>query len=72
MKAVNRDKIIEAQIIEPYENDPTIPIDGNTHGWQVALIVGYTNEGFPIKMIIDKESEYECKQFMYNLGFIIF
>lgn len=70
MKAINRDKIIEASIIEPYEFDSEAPF-GSSHGWQVLLVVGYTMEGYPIQKNIDMENEDQCIEFIKGLNFVL-
>jgi len=67
---VNTDKIIEAFISKPYENSGE-PWDlGNTHGWEVVLVTGYNNEGYPYKITIPEESEIDCIKKMNKLVLI--
>lgn len=67
-RVVNPNRIIEANIQEPFEYDPDIPF-GTTHGWQVILLVGFS-EGIPNTICIDKETEQECVDLVNSLGFI--
>ena len=67
---VNTSKIIEAFISEPYENSGE-PFDmGNTHGWEVILITGYTQDGYPNKITISEESEIDCIKKLNKLGLV--
>ena len=65
-RVINPNRIIEANIQEPFEHDPEIPF-GFTHGWQVILLVGFS-EGIP--NTIDKETEQECIDLVNSLGFV--
>ena len=64
---INKDKIIEVFYSEPYEPDAEMPF-GEKHGWRVILIVGYEDNGYAIRIIIDKESEKDCVDFINNLN----
>ncbi len=58
---INKDKIIEAVILEPYTASEDDFDFGNTRGWQLVLIVGYYQDGHPIKVVIDKDSKESCE-----------
>lgn len=70
MRVINKDKVIEAFIREPYINSGEQWDMGHTHGWQVILVVGYLADGYQRDIIIDKESRDECVNLIQKLGFI--
>ena len=65
---INKDKIIMAFILEPYENGGEIYDISPSHGWQVQCIIGFTMEGHSITKEIDCESEDECIIVLNHLG----
>ena len=65
---INKNKIIEANINEPYENEGENWDMTNTRGWELVLTVGYDERTYPIKITIPKESEKECIDTVINLG----
>ena len=64
---INANKIIEAMIVEPYENDGVFD-NCPTRGWQVWFIVGYQNDGIADKIAIDYDSEQMCLNACKELG----
>jgi hypothetical protein len=69
MRAINKDKIVEAFIRKPYKNTGENWDHESSHGWQVVLVIDISPEA--THYIIDKESEEECIEFINSLGFII-
>lgn len=70
MKAINKDKIIMAEIVEPHEHDPDAPFgDERTHGWQVRLTIGYC-ENWPIYETVEATSEDNAMRIIQDLGLI--
>ena len=65
---INKNKIIEAYISEPYKNSGEDFDFISTHGWQLHLVVAYHSDGYPIKTVIDKESEQACLLLAEDLG----
>ena len=59
MKYLNKDRIIGADILPPYENSGESWDFTNTSGWQVCFLVGY-RDGHPDYIIVEKETEAEC------------
>ena len=70
MRVVNKDRIIEAYIREPYENSGEQWDYGSSHGWQVILVVGFLSEGQERQIIIEKESKKECVDLINSFGFV--
>ncbi|GEM_PF-4981781 len=70
MRVINKNRIIEAYIREPYENSGESWDYGHSHGWQVVLVAGYLPEGQEIQIIIDKQSKEECVELITNFGFV--
>ena len=69
MRAINKDKILYAYIIEPYENKDKFNYN-EPHGWLVALVFGYLPNGNEIKKVVTKESKEECIELIKSFGFI--
>ena len=67
---INKDKIYEAYVNEPYEADSDLPFSGTSHGWQIVLVLGYSNDGYQNKTVIDKNNEEECIDFIKSLNFL--
>ena len=67
MKYINSNKIITADILEPYINSGEVWDIGNTRGWQVSFIVGF-NEGYPNCIVVDRETKEECIKLTQILG----
>jgi hypothetical protein len=67
---VNKDKILEAFILEPYKSDNDLPFDHPSHGWQVVFVMYYYPDGYPAQITINKESEEECVDLINSLGFL--
>lgn len=65
MRAINKDKIIEAYIREPYVHVKF------SIGWGVILIVGYSQENQPITILVEKNSQQECIEFLESLSLTI-
>jgi len=63
----NKNKIIEAFIVEPYQNSGDAWDLSSSHGWQAVLIVGYSVDGYPNKITVDKEDEISCMKFLDSL-----
>jgi hypothetical protein len=70
MRVINKDKIIEAYIKEPYENSGEQWDYHHTHGWQVIIVVGYLSEGQEKSITIDKNSKEECEELLQSFGFV--
>jgi hypothetical protein len=70
MRVVNKDRIIEAYIREPYENSGEQWDYGHSHGWQVILVVGFLSEGQERQITIEKESKEECVYLINSFGFV--
>jgi hypothetical protein len=65
---INKHKIIEAHISEPNTNSGESWDVSETHGWRLVLVTGRTNDGYPIYLTIEKESELECIEKARYLG----
>jgi hypothetical protein len=70
MRAINKDKILYAYIIEPYENKDKWN-QKEPHGWLVVLIFGYLPNGDEIKKVVTKESKEDCIELIKSFGFIL-
>ena len=66
---INPSKVYEASISEPVVYDSENPFC-NPHGWQVLLTVGFQYDGLVNRIVIDRESEGDCKKIIDSLGFI--
>ena len=64
---VNANKIIEAYIAEPYNNTEQT-WHSDSHGWQLILVLGFLENGYPEKRAIDLASESECIELAEKLG----
>jgi len=51
---VNKDKILEAYITEPYANSGESWDISSSKGWEVVLTMGYLQDGYPEESICDK------------------
>ena len=71
MKAINKDKIIMAEIVEPYGNteDNNLPFGEKSHGWQVRLTIGHS-EHWPIYETVEATSEANAMRIIQDLGLI--
>lgn len=69
MRVINKDRVIEAYIREPYTNCGE-EWDYPTHGWQVVLVVGYTSEDGERSILIDKRTKEECVDLINSFGFV--
>ena len=67
MKYINVNKIIAADILEPYENSGESWDIGSTRGWQVSFLVGY-REGYPDCILVDKETKKDCIKLIESFG----
>jgi len=67
MKYININKIIAADILEPYQNSGESWDMGNTRGWQVSFFIGY-RDGHPDCILIDKETNEECIKLIEGFG----
>jgi hypothetical protein len=67
MKYINANKIIAADILEPYKNSGESWDMGNTRGWQVSFLVGY-REGYPDCILVAKETKEDCIKLIKGLG----
>jgi len=65
---VNKDKVIQAFVVEPYKNDGEPWDMGNTHNWQAKLIMGYFENGYPIEICIEVNSELEAIDIINGIG----
>ena len=65
---INKDQILEAYVSEPNTNSGENWDISETHGWRLVLVMGRTNEGYPINVTIEKESELECTEKAIKLG----
>jgi len=67
---LNPQKVITASILKPYQNTG-LEFDYTTsHGWQVVLITGYTEEGYAIREIIDYDTEEACLFVLEKMGLL--
>lgn len=64
---INANKIVEAIILEPITENPTTPFNSEKRGWQVVLVMGYSERG-EHTLIIDRLSEQDCLNFCNELG----
>jgi hypothetical protein len=39
-----------------------------THGWQVVFIVGFQQEGYPNKIIVDRDTKESCELLISDLS----
>ncbi len=53
MKFINKEKIISAELVEPYENNGEPWDHTESHGWRLVLVVGHLPEGHRIIEVID-------------------
>lgn len=60
-KYINADKIITAVINEPHKQSSEHWDISPSHDWQLVLIVGYTEEGYPIKEIVERKTLEELR-----------
>ena len=68
MNFINKNKIITATIVKPYERDKLDKFDASeSHGWRVNLHVGY-RDGYPDVITVDKESETDCLNLIKDMG----
>lgn len=67
MKYINANKIIAADILEPYTNSGENWDTGSTRGWQVSFLIGY-RDNYPDCILVDKDSKEECIKLIENLG----
>lgn len=67
MKYINVNKIITADILEPYKNSGESWDMGSTRGWQVSFLVGY-RDGYPDCIIVDKETKEDCIKLIESFG----
>ena len=65
---VNRDKILEAYITEPYANSGESWDISSSKGWEVVLTMGYLQDGYPVRINIPLSSELECINKINELG----
>ena len=65
---INRDKIIEAYISEPYISTGEIYDIYASHGWQIVFIMGYADDGYHNKVVCDMDSEDSCINKMMELN----
>jgi len=68
MQFVNKERIIEAFILEPYTSDENGFDFTPTRGWQLHLVLGYGSDGYPFKSVINKETEKDCIDLAIELG----
>jgi hypothetical protein len=71
MRAINKDRIIEARINEPYVNCGEAWDYISSRGWQVVLIVGYLEDGQERPIHVEKETKEQCEELIKELGFVI-
>ena len=71
MRVINKDRVIEAYVIEPYKNSGEQWDYTPTHGWRVILVVGFLAEGQERQIIIEKESKEECIKLINSFGFVL-
>jgi hypothetical protein len=67
MNYINVNKIIAAEILEPYKNSGESWDMGNTRGWQVSFLIGY-REGYPDCILVDKETKEDCIKLIEDCG----
>ncbi len=65
-KYINKNNVIEALISVPQTYDEDNPFSYD-HGWQLKLLIGFQQDGFPNWIIIDYNSEEECKEAIKKL-----
>lgn len=65
-KYINKNNVIEAVISSPQEYDKDCPFSYD-HGWQLKLLISFQQDGFPNWIIIDYNSEEECKEAIKKL-----
>lgn len=70
MRVINKDRIIEAYVKEPYKNSGEQWDYKPTHDWQVILVVGFLAEGHERQIIIEKKSKKECVALINSFGFV--
>lgn len=66
-KYINPHKIITATILEPHKNSGESWDTSQSRNWQLVLMVGYTEEGYPIKEIIEKQSLNDISNILINI-----
>ena len=64
---INTSRVIEAVIVEPHTNEEVFD-SSPSRGWQIWLIVGYQSDGYPNKIVIDRNSEQDCLDFCNELS----
>lgn len=65
---INKDMVIEAFYQEPEEADRDLPFT-ESHGFRVVLIIS-NHQDYPYKIVLDKNNEQACIDFIRKLGFI--
>ncbi len=70
MRVINKDRIIEAYVREPYKNSGEKWDYKPNHDWQVILVVGFLAEGHERQIIIEKKSKKECVALINSFGFV--
>ena len=66
---VNPRHVVLAYIQEPYKNSGDAFDHYPSHGWRVALTVGFDGQ-YPITVYSEHESEQECADLLAPLGLI--
>jgi len=65
---VNRDRILEAYIVKPYKNCGESWDIHPSNDWNVVLVMGYLQDGYPNKITMSFKSELECIDKINELG----
>lgn len=68
MKFINKKKIVCADIFPPNTNSGEPWDNSTTHGWQLCLVTGYSDSGYPYTIVIDLGSEELCYLMAEQLG----
>ena len=68
MNFINKNKIITATIVEPYQRDESDKFDASeSHGWIVSFHVGY-RDGYPDVIKVDKDIKEDCLNLIKDMG----
>lgn len=68
MNFVNNNQIKQAFISKPYDNQNKDWDYTPSHGWQLILIMEYSNDGYHNTIVIDCKSEDDCHTTALRLG----
>jgi hypothetical protein len=65
---INKDKVYYAKIQEPSDGDERMGV--NPHGWRLALVLGFDQEGDKICLYLEMEDKESCEDFISGLGLL--